>query len=226
MIRFGLVLLLLGCVALLPSTARAQEVSLEQMEEARDAYRQGSEAYQKGDFVVAEQRFRHCYDLLHSASLLNDLALSLEKQRKWRAAADTFEAFLHDSRKLKDKRRIEKHVVELRARALRQEEIAAVVRPRVREQGEPTTPGNEVVHYAEGEDRLLGFGEAESKQESPQPGVEKKRTRPWVWALVAGGAVLVVGAGIGVAVAATRSSGPARTDLGDFGVGASPLVQF
>ena len=119
MIRLGLISMVVACL-LCTSGARAQEVSLEQMEDARESYRVGSEAYQKGDFVAAESRFRHCYDLLHSPSLLNDLALSLEKQRKWRAAADTFEAYVHDSRKVKDKKRIEKHVVELRVRSERQ----------------------------------------------------------------------------------------------------------
>lgn len=226
MIRFGLAFTLTIALLLPATPARAQEVSLEQMEDARDAYRVGSEAFQKGDFPAAEARFRRCYDLLHSPSLLYDLALSVERQRKWRAAADTFEAFLHDSRKVKDRRRLERHVAELRERALRQEELASVVRPVVRDQGAPTAPGNEVVHYADGEDRLLGFGEASVPQHADDGDRQPRRKRWWVWALVAGGAVVVVGAGVGVALAATHSSGAARTDLGDFGVGASPLVQF
>jgi hypothetical protein len=212
----------LGCTLALAlafaAPARAEEPTLEQMEEAREEYRAGSESYQKGNYPDAEKRFRHVYELLHSASLLYDLALALEKQSKWRAAADTYEAYLHDTRDVKDRKKLEKHVAEIRVRAVRADELAAMTRPKVREQGAPTEPGNQVLPApAQTEEPLMGFGAAQGR-EAPPPQTDKK-TRWWVWAVVGGAALVAIAVGVGVGVAVSKPA-PESTTLPDFGPGA------
>lgn len=224
---------LLMLLLLVAPPARADDLSLEQMEEAREKYAEGNRLFQKGDYVGAEENFRRSYELMRSPGLLYDVALSLEKQRRWRAAADTYEAYLHDAAaKIKNPRKLEKRVADLRVRATRQEELEDVARPAVRDQGAPNQPGNEMLRPLDGEDRLLDLSGEEQEappgakgRRTPSPGDPpgEKKIAPWIWGVVGGGAAALIAVGVGVGVAVARAQ-PAAHSLPDVGPGLSGAV--
>ncbi len=240
MLRRLLVPLVAVLLLAAPAPARADELTLEQMEEAREKYADGNTFFQKGNFVQAEASFRRCYELMKSPSLLYDVALSLEKQRRWRAAADTYEAYLHDAGpRAKNPRRLEKRIAELRVRATRQEELESVARPAVRDQGAPNEAGNEVMPFESGEGRLLdlsgeempavpgteaargGAGSSSSSSPSSSPG--EKKLKPWVWGVIGAGVAVLAGVGVGVGIGVSRAR-PAPTTYPEVGPGLESAV--
>ena len=115
-------LLSLVCaVVLLASTenVRAEEPSLIQMEQARELYQEGAKAQRQGRYADAEVAYRGSYDAMHNPSVLADLALVLEKQRKWRAAAEMHAQFLAESPGLEASKRaaVERRMAEIHDRS-------------------------------------------------------------------------------------------------------------
>src|SRR5258706_6638032 len=168
-----------AAAAQLPDPAPA---SKDPMIRAREVYDVGVNAYNQQFYSDAETAFREVYDLIHSPEVLFDIALCLEKERKWGPAAATYETYLRDSHKVKDRKRIEARVAELHGRQQRQEELDAALKS-----GKPaphevaTSPGNEVMRMGQVEDGLLGFGEATGGDERPavdvNPGDRHSDTR-------------------------------------------------
>src|SRR5262249_28322997 len=59
------------------------EMTLEQMEEARELYNAGGLAFREGRYVEAEAAFRRVYQLGRSPGVLLDLESAVEKQGRW-----------------------------------------------------------------------------------------------------------------------------------------------
>lgn len=217
----------IACAATLLLAARVLAApSPEELARAKQIYAVGATAFAAQLYPDAEQAFREVYEILHAPNLLYNLALTLERERKWGPAADAYEGFLRDTRGGKDRRVIEKRTAELRARAARQEESAASKQPEV-EAPASSAPGNGVLKMEESDDAPPAAVLA-----TPPPRADEAEKKPlykkwWLWAAV-GGAVAAA-AVIAVAVVAGGASGPpgAMTTFPDFGPGAAgPLVRF
>src|SRR5262249_43064305 len=159
-----------------------------------------------------ETAFREVYDLIHSPEVLFDIALALEKQRQWGEAGKVYEAYLRDSRKVKDRKRISERIKTMQGRQRRQEEMDAALNSGKPAPSEvPPGRGNEGRKMGEADDGLLPFGEATATEKDPKADatVEKQPIdtatpiykKWWLWTGVA--AVVVVVAIVVIAVAAS-----------------------
>ena len=223
----ALSLLVAGAAAASPE----RKLSPEENARARELYSGGAAAFRGGMYHDAEIAFREVYHFSHSPELFYDIALCLERQRKWGPAADTFAAYLKESRRAPDRKKIEARIADLRGRASRQADIDAAT---ARGEAPPpeqvsTLPGNQVMKLGETEQGLLGFGEAgdaapEPAKAEPTP-VYKKW---WLWTAVGGGAAVILAVGVGAGVAASSRPGFSPATFPDFGPGASSsgLLQF
>jgi hypothetical protein len=238
MSRFVAVLVVLSLAS--PTVASAQPppaTAEEAMARAKEIYEAGVSAFNMQSYKDAETAFREVYDLIHSPEVLFDIALALEKQRQWGEAAKVYEAYLRDSRKVKDRRHITERVKTLHGRQRRQEETDLALNS-----GKPApsevaaAPGNEVMKMGEVDDGLLTFGEASGVDKSAvtqDATVEKKPIdtatpiykKWWLWTGVA--AVVVIVAVVIIAVEASGSAPAEMTSFPDIGPGAhAPLLRF
>ncbi len=231
--RVALCFLLLFPVAAFAQVHDPSPASTDPMVRAREVYDVGVNAYNQQFYSDAETAFREVFDLIHSPEVLFDIALCQEKQRKWGAAAQTYETYLRDSHKVKDRKRIEARIAELHGRQQRQDELDAALHS-----GKPaphdvaTSPGNEVMKMGEVEDGLLGFGEATGGDEKPAIDVNRNDHQVdtggtpvykkwWLWTIVA---VVAVAAAVTIAVVATSGGSPEMTTFPDIGPGAKGLL--
>lgn len=214
------------------ASAAAQELDLEQIEEARLLYSDGADQYKAGKFADAEKSFKRVYEIMHTVSVLFDIGLAQEKQRHWADAADSFDSFMAGSKKVNNRKRLEKRVVELRRRAARQAELANMANPKIRSQGKPGAPGNEVLESYKDEELALGSGEMAvpeaavspeqasatpapaAPQAAPAAGTEEKKSRWWIWAIVGGAVAVGAGVGLGVGLAGQKPPTPTCDDCG------------
>ncbi|MSP60117.1 MAG: hypothetical protein EXR72_07205 [Myxococcales bacterium] len=217
----------LAAIAVLLATAMPVAAATpEDLARAREIYGAGTVAFEAQMYGDAEQAFRDVLRILQNPAAWYDIALTLEKQRKWGPAADGYATYLRDVQRPKSRARLEKRIGELRGRATRQAELdAALNAARPEGSGAPllSAPGNEVMKLGEADDSLLGFGEAGAEL---APAVDNGPEQVpiwkkwWLWAAV-GGAVLAA-AIITIAVVATRGPAPLeKTTFGEFGPGAS-----
>src|SRR5262245_46850928 len=105
-------------VAANAGSARAEEPSLIQMEQARELYQAGAKAQREGRLADAEVAYRGSYEAVRTPSVLADIAVVLEKQKKWRAAAEMHARFLVESPRLEAAKReaVERRMAEIRDR--------------------------------------------------------------------------------------------------------------
>ena len=229
--------LAVSCVVLLaasiPGFAAAQEPSPEVIEQARVLYEDGANFYRSGRYLEAEMNFRRVHNLLRAPSVLFDLALAQEKQKKWGEAAANFEIFMRDSTRVARREMIEKRVERLRElqRRARKPSVGPELGPPEEEleldSGEavpqtpaepPSTPPGPPEPSAPapavtppGAAPAAATPAAPAK---PAPEPEKSQSRWWVWAVVGGAAVTAIAVGVGVGLGA--NGGPAPGTPTDF----------
>ncbi len=212
-------------LALLLATPAGAAPSAADLQRAKEISTAGTAAFNAELYPDAEQAFRDVYELTHSPSAVYNLALTLDKEKKWGAAADAYDQYAREASAIpaKDRRAIERRAEELHRRADRQEEVAAPESgPQV---PASSVPGNGTLEMSTTDEKPIAIDAAVPVAQPADEGARPIYKRWWLWTAVA--AVVVAGA-VTVAVVATR---PAAGELPSttfpaFGPGSAALLQF
>lgn len=234
---------LLGVVATsmflgaLPSPTLAQSATESPDTEARNLFEAGRLAFAGGSFERALSYFKQAYDLSHRAPLLYNIGVAADRLRHDQEALDAFEQYLREVPSAANREEVEGRVTAIRS-ALNarhaEEEARAVELRRAEEQqraAEETRRAEEARRAREAEQSSQnGAATPPSPRELAEQDIGRSTNAPptdevdsgggsvftkwWFWTVVG---VVVVGAGVGTAIALSGGGGTEAPIAGDDG---------
>lgn len=111
--------LALVVVCSVPGLASAQDEDVldpeAQMEAARQAFREGTEAYEAGLYEEALARFRRAYELTGTPDVLYNIARAADRLDRNEEALDAYDLYLQLRPEAEDREHIEERILSLRA---------------------------------------------------------------------------------------------------------------
>ncbi len=211
--------------------SHAGNPSPETLTKAHEVYQAGATAYRDGFYADAERAFRDVYELIGTPEVLYNIAVALEKQRKWGPAASVLQAYLRDSKREKDPRAIAARIVELHQRQQEQDEQDAIERRKPPSESPQPVP-NEATHRQQmaalglrGVDweaspppRSMAVSLLPSAAPPPPTEVVPLYRRWWLWVAIGGMVAAATTVAVALSVSASRTA--PNHPFPDFGPGA------
>jgi tetratricopeptide (TPR) repeat protein len=214
-----------------PATASSDDAVMEQ---AKQHFEAGRNAYNAGDYILAIREFKAAEQLRPSPILAYNIGLANEKLGKRRVAVKYYKRYLEQQPNASNKAEVEQRVQTLEAEIAAQPPPAATTQPG----GTAPQPGGTTPPQAEqpsdmpppdpnakvGQPGQPGYDPYASQPPPGQPVATKpakKRSLWWIWLIVAGAVTVTVGIIVVAVLVARAASSPYYYDHG----GAADRIQ-